>query len=238
MLLRVGSANYLSVVYVNGVKVGAHEGGHLPFAFEIGELVRWGEENVIAVSVENQLKPTRVPAGNMPSRLDAFDSFPRTTFDFFPFAGIHRPVVLYTTPQSYIEDITVVTDIEGADGRVRVQVKVNGAAASGRASLRGGEQAVTAELKFEGGAAEATLAVPGACLWSDTDPYLDDLAVSTESDSYTLNAGIRTVAVEGGKVVLNGKPVQMNGSGRHEDFIASGRGLNLPLLVKDYQLMR
>jgi beta-glucuronidase len=32
--------------------------------------------------------------------------------------------------------------------------------------------------------------------------------------------------------------VQLNGFARHEDFIASGRGLNLPLLVKDYQLMR
>jgi beta-glucuronidase len=32
--------------------------------------------------------------------------------------------------------------------------------------------------------------------------------------------------------------VKMTGFGRHEDFIASGKGLNLPLLVKDYQLMR
>jgi beta-glucuronidase len=43
--------------------------------------------------------------------------------------------------------------------------------------------------------------------------------------------------VEGGQILLNGKPVQLNGFGRHEDFIASGKGLNLPLLVKDYQLM-
>ena len=32
--------------------------------------------------------------------------------------------------------------------------------------------------------------------------------------------------------------MQLNGYGRHEDFIASGKGLNLPLMVKDYQLMR
>jgi beta-glucuronidase len=43
---------------------------------------------------------------------------------------------------------------------------------------------------------------------------------------------------EGGQILLNGKPVQMNGFGRREDFIASGKGLNLPLMVKDYQLMR
>jgi beta-glucuronidase len=44
--------------------------------------------------------------------------------------------------------------------------------------------------------------------------------------------------VQDGQILLNGQPVQLNGYGRHEDFFASGKGLNLPLLVKDYQLMR
>jgi beta-glucuronidase len=49
--------------------------------------------------------------------------------------------------------------------------------------------------------------------------------------------GVRTIEVQGGQILLNGKPVQLNGYGRHEDFYASGKGLNLPLMVKDYQLM-
>ncbi len=65
VFIRVGSACYFGTVYVNGVKVGSHDGGHLPFAFEITEHVKWGEENVIAISVENELQPTRVPSGNM-----------------------------------------------------------------------------------------------------------------------------------------------------------------------------
>ena len=32
-----------------------------------------------------------------------------TTFDFFNYAGIHRPVKLYTTPAVYLSDITVTT---------------------------------------------------------------------------------------------------------------------------------
>src|SRR4029078_11816530 len=55
---------------------------------------------------------------------------------------------------------------------------------------------------------------------------------------YTLAVGIRTVSVEGGQILLNGKPVKLNGFGRHEVFFGSGQGLNLPLIVKDYQLMR
>jgi beta-glucuronidase len=38
-------------------------------------------------------------------------------FDFFNYAGIHRPVYLYTTPQIYIDDITVITDIDQNAGK-------------------------------------------------------------------------------------------------------------------------
>ena len=120
VFIRVGSANYHGTVYINGTQVGSHEGGHLPFAFDITDQVKWDHENIIAISVENELSPTRVPSGNMASPLGggALASYPCTTYDFFPFAGIHRPVVLYSVPQSHIEDVTVVTSIDGADAVV------------------------------------------------------------------------------------------------------------------------
>ena len=255
VFIRVGSACYLGTVYLNGVKVGSHEGGHLPFAFEITDQVKWDEENVVAISVENVLKPDRVPSGNMPSKtaFDQLSSTPRTTFDFYPFCGLHRPVVLYTVPQTYIEDVKVVTEIAGADGIVKVTVKLN-AAVDGKGSVqltgnrpegKGGKAVIKADLAFANGVAEATLAVPGAHLWSDKDPYLYSLTVKTEGDwepsrrdQYNLKVGIRTIVVDGGKILLNGQPVKLNGFGRHEDFPASGKGLNIPLIVKDYQLMR
>jgi beta-glucuronidase len=240
VFIRVGSAVYLGTVYFNGEKIGTHEGGHLPFAFEITDKIKWGEENVVAISVENVLKPERVPSGNVPdSTMSMFASTPATTYDFYPYCGIHRPVVLYTVPQTYIEDITVITEIAGADGVVKVKVKldrpVNG---QGAAEIKGGSDVYRAGLAFQDGVAEVTLTVPNAHLWSDKDPYLYDLTVQTEDDAYSLKVGIRTIAVDGGKILLNGKPVKLNGYGRHEDFPASGKGLNLPLVVKDYDLMR
>ncbi|HWQ11736.1 MAG TPA: beta-glucuronidase [Roseiflexaceae bacterium] len=239
VFLRIGSANYQAAVYVNGQRVGGHEGGHLPFAFEITGLIHWGAENIIAISVENELRPTRVPAGNMASPLGAIASHPRTTFDFFPFAGIHRPVVLYSVPQTFIDDLTVVTGVDDTGGTVHVTARLNvPARAEGSVTLRGDGGELTASLAFEGGVATAELHVAGARLWSDTDPYLYELTVQTADDRYTLPVGIRTIAVDGGRILLNGRPVRLNGFGRHEDFIASGRGLNLPLMIKDYQLMR
>ena len=240
IFLRVGSAVYFATLYLNGVKVGTHEGGHLPFAFDITDAIKWGEENTIAISVENVLKPDRVPSGNMPgSSMSMFASTPKTTYDFYPFAGIHRPVVLYAVPQTYIEDITVVTEIAGTDGVVKVSVKLNTpTAGQGMVQLKGGDATAQAQLTFVAGVAQTTLTIPDAHLWSDQDPYLYDLVVTAQEDAYALKVGIRTIAVEGGQILLNGQPVKMNGYGRHEDFIASGKGLNLPLLVKDYQLMR
>ncbi len=50
VFLRVGSANYHATVYINGIKVGEHEGGHLPFAFEVNDVMKWDEENLIAIA--------------------------------------------------------------------------------------------------------------------------------------------------------------------------------------------
>jgi beta-glucuronidase len=147
-------------------------------------------------------------------------------------------VVLYSLPQVSIEDVTVTTGFDGDEGWVRVQTQINADQAKGRLSLTGGLETVEAEVAFKDGLAEATLKVPSARLWSDKDPYLYDLTITTDSDRYSLKVGIRTIEVQGGKILLNGEPVELNGFGRHEDFYASGKGLNLPLIVKDYQLMR
>lgn len=37
-------------------------------------------------------------------------------FDFFNYAGLHRSVLLYTTPRAYIDDVTVVTDFMDSTG--------------------------------------------------------------------------------------------------------------------------
>jgi len=239
VILRVGSANYWAAVWVNGRKVGQHEGGHLPFAVDITDVVTFDAENIIAIQVENHLKPARVPSGNLgKSVLGVFGGFPSTTFDFYPFAGLHRPVVLYSVPQTHIDDITVVTERDGTDGIVRVRATINGHQDTGRVTLAGAGETLEAGVTFTDGVAETTLVVPSVHLWSPEDPYLYKLTITASSDRYALQIGIRTVEVQGGWILLNGKPVRLNGFGRHEDFFASGKGLNLPLLVKDYDLMR
>ncbi|MCA9883084.1 MAG: beta-glucuronidase [Anaerolineae bacterium] len=248
VMLRVGSVNYYAQLWANGQIVGEHVGGHLPFAFDITDHIKWGEANTIAVQVENHLQPNRIPAGNLPSAGGLGGSplgggYPSATFDFYPFAGIHRPVILYSVPQAHIEDVTVVTEIEGTTGIVSVTAQQVGDIARGTISLVGDSVVATAELSFADGMAQARLQVPNANLWSMDSPYLYDLVITLQDgglvvDRYSLEIGIRTIEVRGTQLLLNGEPVYLKGFGRHEDFYASGRGLNQPLIVKDYSLMK
>lgn len=243
--LRIGSANYAAKVWVNGTLVGEHQGGHLPSAFDITEQVLWDRPNVIAIQVENKLMPTRVPPGNVSRGPMAgfMASYPNTNFDFFPYAGLHRPAILYAVPQVHIEDITIVTDIEEDTGLVKVAVVQSGGDKEGRLSLAGDTGTIEAPLTFANGVAETTLQVPNAHLWCPEDPYLYKLtAILTENgqavDRYSLDVGIRTISVEGDRLLLNGRPIFLKGFGRHEDFPIHGRGLNLPLVIKDYALLK
>lgn len=240
--IRFGSVNYHATVWINGQKLGVHEGGHLPFAFEVSQWVNYGEKNSIVVRVENELKPSRVPTGNVPNSF--FTSFPKANFDFFPYAGINRKVWLYTlSKKSKITDITVKTDFENTTGKIRLAIEKKGSANSGKITLSGGKQPITRSFRFSGGMALVELTVPDVNLWSVENPFLYDMEVVIQSnqktlDRYELPVGIRTITVNEKSVLLNGKPVFLKGFGKHEDFPIFGRGVANPVLVKDYSLLK
>ena len=242
--LRFGSVNYLAEVWLNDVPLGTHEGGHLPFEFDLTSHVR-REANRLVVCVEGELAPDRVPPGNIPPNpSDSFGntSFPDTSFDFFPYCGIHRPVLLYAIPFDGITDLTVVPEIAGRDGRVHVRLRRSGGdVITARFSLRGTK--ASAEATLTGEETEIVLNIPDAILWSPETPHLYELVVDLERDGttfdrYSLPIGIRTIAVEGDRLLLNGQPIYLRGFGRHEDFPVTGRGLVPAVIVKDFALMK
>jgi beta-glucuronidase len=243
-LLRFDSVNYAADVFLNGELIGSHEGGHLPFPIDVGGRIR-AERNTLVVRVDGRLAPDRVPPGDVPEQpLDSFGNviYPPTAFDFFPFCGIHRPVQLCLIPQGGIEDIIVETELNGSRAVVRVRVTSADHAASIRVGLSGFGWRSGAEVRPAGGEAEFEIEVPTPSLWSPETPHLYDLTVEqikdgNPRDEYALSIGIRSVAVEGDALLLNGKPVYLKGFGRHEDFPVTGRGFLPAVIIKDYELM-
>lgn len=237
--VRVGSANYAAKVWLNGVAVGEHEGGHLPFDLEVTQALAWGRPNTLVIRVDNALNLTRVPPGG--GEGEFMRGHPSTAFDFFPYGGLQRPVLLYSVPERHIADVTVRTDLEDAVGVVHVAVEAPRYEGAGQIQLVGENAPEPLAVTFRDGKAEAVLTVPGARLWGPDDPYLYTLTVTLQEgdavrDRYELEVGIRTIRVDGDRLLLNGKPVFLRGAARHEDFPIVGRGLSLPVAVKDTSL--
>lgn len=237
IFLRFNSANYMAQVWINGEAVGQHEGGHLPFAFEVNQYLKLGQKNHIAVTVENELSETRIPNGNVPGQMR---SYPATNYDFFPYSGLQRSVMLYTLPKTSIQNVTIVTGFEGTQGNIDVTVKKQGSANRGQVVITNHEgMQYKGELKFAGDGAKASIKIADVHLWSCEDPYLYDVDVTLgNNDAYHTHTGVRTIAKDDKSLLLNGKPIKLRGFGKHEDFPIFGRSLALPVTVRDYQLMK
>ena len=101
LVLRFGSVTHHAVVYVNGEALTRHKGGFLPFEAVLNGIVNVGK-NRVTVAVSNMLDHSCLPFGLIQDADPAY--YPEGTkqqdihFDFFNYAGIHRPVKIYTTP--------------------------------------------------------------------------------------------------------------------------------------------
>lgn len=248
VVLRFGSVNYLGEVWLNGQPLGMHEGGHLPFEFDITALAQ-SAGNKLVVRVDGRLAFDRVPPGNVTGdAADFFSShdgnYPQAQFDFFPYCGIQRPVLLYVTSRDFIRDVTIQTGFSGTHGHIRARMESGTSVPSvARLQLSGYGQNVFVEAAFSGNLAEAELDIPGVLLWSPSSPNLYDLSVELLQggeivDAYSMKVGVRTIRVADDQLLLNDEPVYLAGFGRHEDFPVVGRGYLPALIVKDYALMQ
>ncbi|XP_037915442.1 beta-glucuronidase-like isoform X1 [Hermetia illucens] len=252
--IRFGSVHYDAHVWVNGVQVLQHEIGHLPFEAEISNVVKYGEENLITVLCDNALLKTTVPQGNILEKAtdDGVTLIQSYSFDFFNYAGIHRSVVIYTTPKLYIEDVTVTTDLSERKGIVQYEVKINGDKGNWltyvKVNLRNKEGDVVSTTK-SGSDLQGVLIVDNVKPWwpylmHPEYGYLYTLEISLcneeqqDIDIYRLKVGIRTLAWDKSRFLINGEPVYFRGFGRHEDADIRGKGLDLALLTKDFNLIK
>src|SRR3954447_10548828 len=191
VVLRFDSATHRAVVWVDDVEVARHESGYTPFEADVTAHVRPGAEVRITVVVDNRLTWLSLPPGIV-------EDGKQTYFhDFFNYAGLHRSVWLYSTPPSYIDDVTVVPGLDGTTGTVGYRVGTTGEGAV-RAVLLDADGTEVASAD----GAEGELTVESVHLWRPGEGYLYDLRVELTDggeviDSYTLPVGIRTVEVRG-----------------------------------------
>lgn len=240
VVLRFGSASHYAKVYVNGKLIVEHKGGFTPFEAELNEFVNTGK-NRLTVAIDNVLDESTLPVGNVSETIlpDGSKLVTNTpNFDFFNYAGIHRPVKIYTTPKTYVKDVTVVTDLEGDLGKVNYEVEVNGDA-------KVVVNIIDENNKIVGSASgsKGNIELEDVKLWEPMNAYLYTLKIDLYDgeevvDTYEQPFGVRTVKVEGGKFLINNKPFYFKGFGKHEDSHIHGRGFDEAINVKDFNLMK
>ena len=221
----LGVANNLAL-YVNSQFAGYSEGTHNTAEFNIGSLLKEGENELLAVSFK----------WCNGSYLESQDMFREN--------GIFRDVLLYEYPDSFIYDCELTYKEENGlyDSNVKVQIKGDTAG-----------KTVSAELKDKNGTVMARKTVPAqnetdisfGCLdvkqWSAEIPEVYFLYVSLEgtgtSETVRLVTGFKTIKINGAVFEFNGMPLKCLGV-NHHDATLNGYVMTLAEMENDIKLMK
>ncbi len=195
-----GAANYRSIVYLNGEKLGEHEGGFTPFNFEASSLLRDGE-NFLIVEVNNMRRADGVPA---------------MKFDWWNYGGLTRDVALVEVPMAFIQDYGVQL-AKGSRSEIAGWVQVNGAQAGEKVTLEIPEAGVHESATTDASGRASFRVSAKLDLWAPGHPKLYDVVLSGGADKIHDQIGFRSIETQGGKILLNGEPIFLRGVNLHEE---------------------
>ena len=198
VFIHFGAVDYRCQVFVNGKKAGEHRGGYVSFRMDISELVNIGE-NVITVYAEDNERDPMIPRGKQSEEFFSHNcDYTRTT-------GIWQTVWLEFCPKTHLDSFRVTPNLE--DGSLWISAKVCGRAALIVEAAFEGKPMGKASVEAKGDRVSLTLKLDEIHLWELGCGRLYDLTLTYGDDIVHSYAGMRSVALEGRKFLLNGKSV-------------------------------
>ncbi len=217
--LRFGRVNYRATVWIDGNLAGENLTGYLPFEVDASPFLKTGRPAWIVVRVENGVRYDWLPG--------------TTTVEWVQYGGLLEPVELLTTAPVYLAHVSIRPTVRGADAKVNVVAEVRNASAaafSGRVRFETDGRTAEARARVEPGSAVSValeLALPKARLWGLDSPALYGartglLGDGREIDSVADRFGVRSIETRGRRILLNGRPLQIRGVNRYDEF--PGRG--------------
>lgn len=198
--LYFAGVSYQADVYLNGKKLGSHEGGFTPFQFEVTSVMKEGQNDLI-VRVNNQRR---------------VDGIPALAFDWWNYGGITRDVYLIQTPETYIDDYFVQLK-KNSTNTIAGWVQLQGAAKTGFVTIKIPELKINRQFKVDGNGKALIDIKADFVLWSPEKPKIYDVTLISSADTVKDRIGFRSIQVKGTQIVLNGKPVFLKGISFHEE---------------------
>lgn len=205
-LLNFEAVDYACRVFVNGVEVGSHIGGNVPFSIDVTKAAKTGLNDVV-VRVEDKTSGSQLRGKQT---LDPHGIW------YTQVSGIWQTVWVEQVPETYISDLKILTDAE--TGRIQISpvVSGNGAAKFALKATAFEEGQPIADTTAAG--EDLVLEIEDAKLWSPSNPHLYDVSVAILDDDGNIldavgtYAGIRSVGTvkdEAGhlRFTLNGEVI-------------------------------
>ena len=233
VLLHFGAVDQECSVFVNGIRVGGHKGGYLPFHFDITDSLRQGE-NELTLSVTDRTEQS--PHARGKQKLQKKGKY--ASLFYTPQSGIWKTVWMESVEKAYIEDVRITPLYDDSSVRFEITVlnacKTSGAETSG-GKASGGETSGTVLLAVldrgvEIGQAEITvrqekeikqvisqeIKLDGFKPWTPDTPHLYDVIIRYGEDEVRSYFGMRKLSTgRDGKGILrfflNNKPYFFNG---------------------------
>jgi hypothetical protein len=242
-LIHFGAVDYLAVVWVNGKRLGDHEGGYTPFTFDLTGKVHAGSNEILVrvfdppmpapvpTPIQNTAPPKEVLRPNPPKntalppleqRLD-YNEIPHGKQNWYvQTSGLWQPVTLETVPMRYVEWVHV-TPHNSGDLTVEARLAGSANAKPLQAILFDPYGATVArfELAADGTTARAQTHVAHPMLWDGDHPNLYSLEVRAGNQLVHARFGFRELTAANGRLFLNGKPFYMRAA-LDQDFYPEG----------------
>ncbi len=217
LFLRFDAVAFHCKFYLNGQLLAETMEGFLPIELEITQIARYGQENTLVVACQTAGYLTYKGLDGR-SRLD----YPKGSFWGEQIAGIWQDAWLVVRPQTYIEQLQAVTDVDTRT--LTVAITAQNAQNCGVAMTlkkwntnENEKQIVTASSV---GTLTWTWQEEEVELWDFLQPNLYVLAVRLIKagqvvDEKVVRIGFRTMKAEGEKFVLNGRPINLKSDAWH-----------------------
>lgn len=234
ILVRFGSATHHAIVWAGDVEVGRHSGGYLPFEVDVTDHVTAGEEFRLTVAVDNRLDKTCIPPGWVTQTPDGRRQ-QHYLHDFYNYTGLHRSVELVARPRRHVEDVTVTTELDGT-------VTWDVTAPEGLTVSIAVVDKQTGETVARGEGARGSATIDNPTLWTPGVGGMYDLEITLRDDAAVVDVypqpfGVRTVRVDGHRLLINDKPFYFTGFGMHEDHETLGKGHSDAHMIQDFELL-
>lgn len=232
IFLNIGAASSNVRVWVNGKEVGYSEDSKLEARFDITKYVRTGS-NLIALEIFRWCDGTYLEDQ-----------------DFYRFTGIARDTYIYTREKNRLEDIRVTAS---AEGKASIYAEVSKGVTSVQYTILdpyGKEVAAsvartTSKQRSERGLPVllSEMNVPSVLNWSAETPWLYTLKVASfdkkgQTEETSISIGFRDVCVKDGQLLVNGQPVLVKGTDRHELNPYKGYVLSESDMIQDILIMK